>query len=193
LAGVLSKQNADSKQFHKQRELIMDATPSLQMYNELLGPARKRFEASPGFKAIQSNNDPRLLESLLLYFFAVGAQMTEPVESWILRAASRCAELGLSDFAQALNRHAKSEAGHHLMMIADLRSLADHWNSRLTPVNADDFLRAVPSYGASCYCLVHEENIAGNTPYAQIAIEYEIEQLPLRYGGSFVARPSVPR
>jgi hypothetical protein len=189
LAGVLSKQNADSKQFHKERELIMDATPSLQRYNELLRPARKRFEASLGFKAIQSNDDPRLLESLLLYFFAVGAQMTEPVESWILRAASRCAELGLTDFAQALNRHAESEAGHHLMMIADLRSLADHWNSRLTPpVNAVDFLRAVPSCGASRYCLVHEENIAGNTPYAQIAIEYEIEQLPLRYGGSFVAR-----
>jgi hypothetical protein len=184
-----AKQNPDSKQFHTEKELTMDATPSLERYNELLGPARKRFEASLGFKAIQSNNDPRLLESFLLYFFAVGAQMTEPVESWILRAAFRCAELGLSDFAQALNRHAKAETGHHLMMIADLRSLADHWNSRLTPaVNADEFLRAVPSYGASRYCLVHEENIAANTPYAQIAIEYEIEQLPLRYGGSFAAR-----
>jgi hypothetical protein len=32
------------------------------------------------------------------------------------------------------------------------------------------------------------ENIAGDTPYAQIAIEYEIEQLPLRYGGLFVSR-----
>jgi hypothetical protein len=115
--------------------------------------------------------------------------MTEPVESWIRRAASRCAAIGLIDLSEALTRHAKAEAGHHLMMIADLRSLAGHWNSRHTPaVDADELLRTVPSYGASRYCLVHEENIAGETPYAQIAIEYEIEQLPLRYGGLFVAR-----
>jgi hypothetical protein len=38
------------------------------------------------------------------------------------------------------------------------------------------------------YCSVHEENIAGDTPYAQIAIEYEVEMLPLRYGELFVSR-----
>jgi N-acyl-L-homoserine lactone synthetase len=162
---------------------------SLERYNQLLAPSRERFEASPGLNAIRSNNDPRLLEAFLLYFCAIGAQMTEPVESWIRRAASRCAALGLSDFAVALTRHAQAEAGHHLMMIADLRSLVDYWNARHTPpVDADELLRQAPNYGASRYCLVHEENIAGNTPYAQIAIEYEIEQLPLRYGGLFLAR-----
>src|SRR6202035_921232 len=91
--------------------------------------------------------------------------------------------------AEALTRHAKAEAGHHLMMIADLRSLAGHWNSGHTPrVDADELLRIPLSFGASRYCQVHEDNIAGSTPYAQIAIEYEIEQLPLRYGGLFLAR-----
>jgi Acetyltransferase (GNAT) domain len=167
----------------------MNASPSLEKYNQLLGPARERFEAGPGINAIRSNSDPRFLEAFLLYFCAIGAQMTEPVESWIRRAASRCAAIGLTDLAEALTRHAKAEAGHHLMMIADLRSLTGNWNSRYTPrVDADELLRVPPSYGASRYCLVHEENIAGDTPYAQIAIEYEIEQLPLRYGGLFVAR-----
>jgi len=167
----------------------MNSTPSLERYNQLLKPARERFEASLGLNAIRSNNDPRLLEAFLLYFSAVGAQMTEPVESWIRRAASRCEALGFADLAEALNRHAHAEAGHHLMMIADLRSLAGYWNLRHTPtVDADALLRTVPSYGASSYCLVHEENIAGDTPYAQIAIEFEIEQLPLRYGGMFVSR-----
>jgi hypothetical protein len=165
------------------------ATPSLESYNRLLAPARQRFETSSGLNTLRSGNDPRLLEAFLLFFCAIGAQMTEPVESWIRRAASRCAALGLTDLAEALTRHARAEAGHHLMMIADLRSLARHWNSRHTPrVYADELLRMTPSYGASRYCLVHEENIAGETPFAQIAIEYEIEQLPLRYGGSFVAR-----
>jgi hypothetical protein len=167
----------------------MKATPSLDTYNELLRPAWERFETSHGFQAIQANSDPRLLEAFLLYFSAIGSQMTEPVEGWIRRAASRCEELGFSDLAQALNRHAMAEAGHHLMMIADLRSLAAHWNSRRTPkVDPDLLLCIEPKAGARSYCWVHEENIAGNTPYAQIAIEYEIEQLPLRYGGLFIAR-----
>jgi hypothetical protein len=181
--------NEDSKQPHTGRTLNMNSTSSLERYNQLLIPARERFEASLGLNTIRSNNDPRLLEAFLLYFSAVGAQMTEPVESWIRRAASRCAALGFADLAEALNRHAQAEAGHHLMMIADLRSLAAHWNTRhRPPVDADELLRTVPSYGASRYCMVHEENIAGETPYAQIAIEYEIEQLPLRYGGLFVTR-----
>ena len=167
----------------------MDTLLSLEKYNQLLAPARERFESSVGLNALRSNMDPRLMEAFLLYFCAIGAQMTQPVESWIRRAASRCAALGLSDLAEALTRHAKAEAGHHLMMIADLRSLAAYWNARRTPlVDADELLHQPPSYGASRYCLVHEENIASDTPYSQIAIEYEIEQLPLRYGGLFVAR-----
>ena len=167
----------------------MSATPSLEEYNRLLSAARERFDVSPGINAIRSNKDPRFLEAFLLHFCAIGAQMTEPVEGWIRGAASRCAELGFSNLAEALVRHAKAEAGHHLMMIADLRSLADHWNSRHTPrVDADELLRTPPSFGASRYCRVHEDNISGATPYAQIAIEFEIEQLPLRYGGLFVAR-----
>ena len=167
----------------------MDPLLSIEKYNELLAPAREKFESSIGLNALRSNKDPRLLEAFLLYFCAIGAQMTEPVESWIRRAASSCAALGLSDLAAALTGHAKAEAGHHLMMIADLRALADYWNARRTPsVDPDELLRQPPSYGASRYCQVHEENIASDTPYAQIAIEYEIEQLPLRYGGLFVAR-----
>lgn len=112
-------------------------------------------------------------------------------------ASGSCARLNLRSSRRsyiakirvALTRHAKAEAGHHLMMTADLRSLAGHWNSRHTPrVDADELLRAPPSFGESRYCQVHEDNIAGSTPYPQIAIEYEIEQLPLRYGGKFVAR-----
>ncbi len=167
----------------------MSGRTSLEEYNLLLAPARQRFEASHGLNVLRSNKDPRFLEAFLLHFCAIGAQMTEPVEGWIRRAASRCSELGFSDLGEALTRHAKAEAGHHLMMIADLRSLANHWNSRHTPrVDADELMRIPPSFGARRYCCVHEDNIAGSAPYAQIAIEYEIEQLPLHYGELFVAR-----
>jgi hypothetical protein len=147
---------SNSTKLNVQRRILpMNTTESLKRYNQLLSPSREKFETSPGLNAIRSNNDPRLLEAFLLYFCAIGAQMTEPVESWIRRAAARCADLGLSDLAKALNQHAKAEAGHHLMMIADLRSLTEYWNARHTPqVDADELLRQAPNYGASRYCLV---------------------------------------
>jgi len=164
-------------------------TLSLERYNRALAAVRERFDANPALNALRSANDPRQLELFLLYFCAIGAQMTQPVEGWICRAASRCAELGFEELAKALKQHAQAESGHHLMMIADVHSLVKHWNSRHSrSINADDLLNQVPSNGARSYCEVHERNIAGDTSYAQVAIEYEIEQLPLRYGSLFLAR-----
>jgi hypothetical protein len=162
---------------------------SIEMYNRPLAAVRERFDANAALSSLRSNNDPQLLELFLLYFCAIGAQMTQPVESWIHRAATRCAELGFEKLAKALNQHAQAESGHHLMMIADLHSLANHWNARHSQsIDADELLNQAPSNGAQRYCEVHERNIAGDTPFAQIAIEYEIEQVPLRYGSFFLAR-----
>jgi hypothetical protein len=139
---------------------------------------RERFDAHPALNAVRSNDDPQMLELFLPYFCAIGAQMTQPVEGWIRRAASRCAELGFEALAKALNQHAQAESGHHLMMIADAHSLANHWNSRHPQsINPDELLSQATSNVARSYCGVHDRNIAGNTPYAQIAIEYEIECL----------------
>ena len=122
-------------------------------------------------------------------FSTLGSQMTEPVEGWIRRAAERCAAIGLADVALALNGHAQAEAGHHLMLRADVRSLAARWNARREPaVDADKLLNQTLSPGVVRYRKVHEENIAGDTPYAQIAIEYEVEMLPLRFGEPFLSR-----
>src|ERR1700740_1172113 len=132
------------------------ATLSLERYNRYLAAVRERFDANPALNALRSNNDPRLLELFLLYFCAIGAQMTRPVEGWIRRAASRCAELGFEALAKALNQHALAESGHHLMMIADVHSLANHWNLRHSPsINADALLKQAPSDGARSYCEVH--------------------------------------
>jgi hypothetical protein len=97
--------------------------------------------------------------------------------------------MGNAELAHALNGHAQAEAGHHLMMIADVRSLAARWNARRKPsVDARKLLNQAPTPGVLHYCKVHEDNIAGDTPYAQIAIEYEVEMLPLRYGKLLLTR-----
>ena len=49
-------------------------------------------------------------------------------------------------------------------------------------------LTEAASPGVIQYCNVHERNIVGDTPYAQIAIEFEVEMLPLLYGELFIAR-----
>jgi hypothetical protein len=162
---------------------------SLDKYEQLLAPARKRFDASPALRVMQSTPDARFVESFLLHFCAIGSRMTEPVESWIRRAAERCSELGFAGLAEALSKHAKAESGHHLMMLADLRKLAARWNAhRMPPVDAVALLKESQSPGALAYCRLHEENIESHTPYAQLAIEYEIEMLPLRFGELFVGR-----
>jgi hypothetical protein len=97
---------------------------SLAKYNKLLAPARQRFEASAGLNVIRSTGDPRSLELFLLYFCAIGAQMTEPVEGWIRRAGDRCAALGFSELAEGLRKHARAESGHYLMMVAEVVALA---------------------------------------------------------------------
>ena len=45
----------------------------------------------------------------------------------------------------------------------------------------DVFLENIFTEFLRSYCKVYEENIPGDTSFAQIAIEYEIETLPLRY------------
>jgi hypothetical protein len=162
---------------------------SLSDYEDLLTPARERFAESFGVRALQSNSDAVFCELFLMYFCALGVHMTRPVEDWIRRAAARCTSMGFSQLGRALSLHAAAEADHHLLMIADLRSLAARWNARRAPsVDADAFLGQSPSPGVVKYCQLHEENIASETPFAQVAIEYEIEMLPLRYGDVVVGR-----
>ena len=61
---------------------------TIERYNRHLAAVRERFDADPALNALRSNNDPQLLLLFLLYFCEIGAQMTQPVEGWIRRAAS---------------------------------------------------------------------------------------------------------
>jgi hypothetical protein len=165
-----------------------EAVRALEEYERLLAPARERFDQSPGVQTLRSNSDSTFVEAFILYFCAVGSRMTRPVEDWIRRAARRCTAMGLLDLGQALAARVRAESGHELMMASDLRSLIAHWNTHHTPPVSEKLLHCSVSLGAFRYCEVHEHNIAGDTPYAQVAIEYEIERLPFLYGGLFLTR-----
>ena len=116
-------------------------------------------------------------------FSAMGVAMTEPVEDWIRRAGENCVDK-IPWLGDALKRHAKHEANHHLMMISDTQYLINDWNNRgFTPVlDAATVLDQPITDGVRAYSELHENTISGYTPFAQVAIEYEIEMLSLRWG-----------
>jgi hypothetical protein len=148
-------------------------------YEVRIRPAREEVLAHPTARALLDPGiDPAVLERFLIQWCALGVQITEPVEGWIRRAGERCWELGLAGIAMRLQAHAHHEANHHLMFLADTRALVERWNLRQRPRLAAGLLLAQPATPAMRdYIQLHEDTIAGEAPYAQVAIEYEVEGL----------------
>jgi hypothetical protein len=162
--------------------------PALADYDERISPARERFAASRGVQGmISPHADARTMAAFLLHFSALSVAITEPVEGWIRRAGERCHDHGLFDLGRALQKHAEAEAGHHLYHRNDFDALVLLWNQRWHPtIGADEISTLKLTHGGERYCALHEANIRGAEPYCQLAIEYEIELLPVELGPPFV-------
>ncbi|MEM9489750.1 MAG: hypothetical protein AAGC55_11430 [Myxococcota bacterium] len=129
------------------------------------------------------------VERFLLNFSTLGVAMTEPVEGWIRRAGEACLAHGLDELGSALIKHAKHEADHHLLMVRDSEKLVERRRRRgLVAPDATDLIARPFCVSTVRYRQLHEEVIAGPRPYAQIAIEYEIEQLAAQYGPGLIAQ-----
>lgn len=164
--------------------------PRLEEYESGVAIARQRFDQHPAARALFYDPIEAIaMQQFLIGFAVVGIRMTEPVEGWIRRAASRCGELGLKDLAKALSAHAGQEADHHLLMLADARILVEQWNRARKPeLNLDVLLKQPATCGVDAYVSLHEGLIAGSTPYGQLAVEYEIERLSVTYGPRLIER-----
>ena len=69
------------------------------------------------------------------------------------------------------------------MMIADAKQLMNIWNSRYSAVlNPDTILNRPLPDAVLNYQDLHEDYINSDSPYCQIAIEYEIESLSANNG-----------
>lgn len=153
-----------------------------QHYETALAEARENFRVN-AFNQLVTEKDPQKLMSFWLNFCSKGVGMTEPVESWIKRAGEKCIELGFTDLGADLKRHATHEADHHLLMIDDTRNLAKRWNQFYSPtLTSENLISSSFPDSVKDYRQLHENCIASNSPYGQIAIEYEIENLTATYG-----------
>jgi hypothetical protein len=158
-------------------------------YNHALITGRHRFATESVFSLILAGKiEPDLLELFWIYYCSIGVGMTESVEDWIRRAGERCVALGWTDLGQTLIANAKQEAGHHLLMIADTKSLVDRWNhNHHSQLSLQAFLPFTYPNSVLAYAQLHEAVIAGAQPFGQIAIEYEIESLAVQYGAQLIA------
>ena len=160
------------------------ASGFLYRYEAGVHHAREAFEQDAGLARILAPDvNPLALEAFLIQLCARGVALIEPVEGWLIRSGERCTAIGMTELGRALLAHAEAESGHHLMLIRDTHALVAHWNRRHRPALDPKQLLASPlTPGARMYRQLHEQTIASDAPFAQIAIEYEIEQLPVKYG-----------
>ena len=160
----------------------------LDLYLPKVAQARARFEGATAVTDIVSAGiEPQRLELFFIHFCALGVQMTEPVESWIRRAGERTQAVGLPELGRALVAHARHEANHHLMMIEDTKRLVARWNAkRDVQLDADALIATPPTRGIQLYAALHENVIASEAPYAQLAIELEIERLSITTGSTLL-------
>jgi hypothetical protein len=167
----------------------MQLTASLlTQYDAGVHNARAAFARESGLAHLLSPDvNPVALDAFLVHFCSLGVALTEPVEGWLVRSSERCTAIGMAELGRALLSHSKAESGHHLMMIRDTHALVARWNARRHPaLDAAQLLACSPTPGGQMYQQLHEDTIVSDAPFAQIAIEYEIEQLPVAYGGRLI-------
>lgn len=155
-----------------------------ELYAPRVEAARQRITHDPSLATILApDGDPDLLLAFLIHFCARGVEMTRRVEEWIERAGRRCELLGHTQLGRALVLHARHEAGHHMMMIDDLKLLVPRWNrTQALELEVDSLLASPATDAMRRYVEIHEDTIDSDAPYGQIAIEYEIEGMSVILG-----------
>lgn len=142
-----------------------------------------RAELNSSIQQMLAKCDAKTLGWFLIYFCSHGVAMTQPVELWIRRAGERCLALRYTELGDELLKHSKQESNHHIMMIRDATALIHWWNRKhdlkLLP---EDFIKLTSCKSAVPYETVHEKYIESDTPYGQLAIEYEIEKISIVHG-----------
>src|SRR5713101_8168637 len=131
-----------------------------------LADARLSLDKNRAVKHILSATvRPELIELFLLHYCALGVGMTAPVEQWMRRAGQRCLELGFPELGSNLIAHAKEEAGHSDLMLADIKAVVEIWNRRrYSKLEAERFMSLPPSPGVRLYRELHEKIIDGGVP-----------------------------
>ncbi|MEL7370281.1 MAG: iron-containing redox enzyme family protein, partial [Myxococcota bacterium] len=99
------------------------------------------------------------------------------------RAGIKTQQIGMTDVGRRLQVHAKSEAGHHLMLIEDTKVMVERYNQTFGGnLDAKTLMDRPLLESTQAYIDLHERVISSSAPYLQVAIEFEIESLSVSVG-----------
>lgn len=163
--------------------MVKKETPAFKKYNELTHPARVQFLLSEGINYFMCEQNKTKLHAFLLSWTVNSIAMTEQVENWIQRAGEKCTQNQMAEVGEKLKHHAHQEADHDLMLVDDAQQLIELWNTKYNDnMTASDITYQKSTTETNAYVQLHEDTINGKHPYAQAAIEYEIERISVVYG-----------
>lgn len=146
---------------------------------------RQRFDQRPAIREIFYRPlNKRLTSAFMLHWSALSAGFAAPIGSYLQRAGERCREQGYADIARFFLAHAAEEDGHDEWGRKDAHRLAARWN-RENPglaLDAERLLGDNTPEVVQRYYRLHEGVIDQGWPWAELAIDVEIELLTAKYG-----------
>lgn len=161
----------------------MKSSDAFFSYNQSIHPARRDFMNQAGIRYLIGADAPQSLHGFLILWTGFSIELTKNVEQWIRRAGEKCLQIDKEEIGKHLLQHAKHEADHDQMLVKDLDVLVKMWNQIYHGNMSADEIRKMPApASAQAYGQLHEDVIASEHPYGQVAIEFEIERLSVMFG-----------
>ncbi|MDH0627793.1 hypothetical protein N5D36_10525 [Pseudomonas mosselii] len=154
-------------------------------YQIRITAAREKFAAREEVQALfKAPMDAPLVNLFMIYWSAMSAALTTPIPEYLATAGVRCEALGLSRLAEFFKEHTEEEDGHHEWAAADVHKLVSLWNAKYPgmPINTEDLLVSNLTPSVRRYHQLHKDVVAGDAPWAELAIDVEIELITTQYG-----------
>ncbi len=170
---------------------VEKAKISQNEYQKRCQLARQEFAQRPVVKEIFTEEvEPKLLELFMIHWSALSAGLTEPIPVYLERAGERCKNMGFQEMAEFFYEHEEEEDGHDNWAMEDVEKLVPIWNRKNPNLSLDarKLLANKFSPAVKRYHKLHEEVIEGNSPWAELAIDVEIELFSATYGPILVKK-----
>ncbi|MFK0733946.1 MAG: hypothetical protein ACFKPT_30775 [Gloeotrichia echinulata GP01] len=153
--------------------------------------ARQEFASREVVKELFTKEiEPKLLQLFMIHWSALSAGLTEPIPAYLQRAGERCQNMGLESMANFFYGHEEEEDGHENWAMDDVKELVVIWNQEQPncQLDAQELLAKKISPAVKLYHQLHERVIEGDSPWAELAIDVEIELLSTTYGPILVKK-----
>lgn len=154
-------------------------------YQVRMQAVRERFAQRDDVKALfDAPLEPTVLNLFMIHWSAMSAALTTPIPEYLATAGVRCEALGLTKLGEFFKEHTEEEDGHHEWAAADTHKLVNLWNAGhpALQLSAEDLLVSNLTPSVWRYHQLHKDVVAGDAPWAELAIDVEIELITTQYG-----------